>query len=619
MISPPESSQSEDNPERKGIFQHFKESRWMNDKSNEDPKHAVVDEQRYIKPTNYPRRFTEMLNEEKLAAVRNDEKDLISNLPSERQLVSNNAEEINFMPASGNFWNSVTPDADDSMDLNDDDGQHQCLGSSTAENKMETIYEHNINRIIEENADQQGSIAAQDSKDKDKQQNVTGFRLPWDNRRKQSNDDDHVLNSNKVNDAKSNKNIFEFLWERKNGNIETLVAAGHNNSAVQSGGKNAVVNEQMLEETISTPPIPIDIESELKSPSYKTSKKSFSSACSKNLNKKRSSPKIQVLFISLCSISVFSIFLYSLLYFSGFPLPALEGANLYNNLYFTKSKKYLTIFALNNLKDVSMVRNIETDLPFFWLIPCAADISIINVFGLCYNLSQASYYKERMEFANAPLHIVQNEGINLVNVDLFSARGIDRAIKGGLANSNLANVIISPHLHLMSSAFTKKHQGRLFVLLWNPIERLLEKYFTSFRTEPNLGTIRNFTKNSLENNWLTRQLSNQHHMPSSPLTSEHLETAKHILKHKFLIGKVDNMHESFERYKIYFNWKTDSYLCDDQIIINALSKLQNHIKDLNVQELNMIHNSNSFDMQLYSYAEYLFQQQGSQFFGINKF
>jgi len=91
-----------------------------------------------------------------------------------------------------------------------------------------------------------------------------------------------------------------------------------------------------------------------------------------------------------------------------------------------------------------------------------------------------------------------------------------------------------------------------------------------------------------------------------------------VLKHKFLIGKVDNIHESFERFKMYFNWKTDSYLCDDQIIINS-SKLKNHVKDLNAQELNMIYDSNSFDVQLYSYAEYLFQQQGSQIFGINKF
>jgi len=45
----------------------------------------------------------------------------------------------------------------------------------------------------------------------------------------------------------------------------------------------------------------------------------------------------------------------------------------------------------------------------------------------------------------------------------------------------------------------------------------------------------------------------------------------------------------------------------------------NHLKDLNAQELNMIYDSNSFDVQLYSYAEYLFQQQGSQIFGINKF
>ena len=211
---------------------------------------------------------------------------------------------------------------------------------------------------------------------------------------------------------------------------------------------------------------------------------------------------------------------------------------------------------------------------------------------------------------------MQNGGISFVNVDLFSTMGIDRAIKGGLANSNLADVIISPHLHLMSNVFTKKHQGRLFVLLRNPIERLLDKYVTSFRIEPGLGTMRSFTKNSSENNWLTRQLSNQ--QLETSLTSEHLEIAKNVLKHKFLIGKVDNIHESFERFKMYFNWKTDSYLCDDQIIINS-SKLKNHVKDLNAQELNMIYDSNSFDVQLYSYAEYLFQQQGSQIFGINKF
>ena len=39
---------------------------------------------------------------------------------------------------------------------------------------------------------------------------------------------------------------------------------------------------------------------------------------------------------------------------------------------------------------------------------------------------------------------------------------------------------------------------------------------------------------------------------------------------------------------------------------------------MNADEINLIYDSNSLDMELYSYAEYLFQKQGSQFFGINK-
>ena len=217
----------------------------------------------------------------------------------------------------------------------------------------------------------------------------------------------------------------------------------------------------------------------------------------------------------------------------------------------------------------------------------------------------------------------------MVNVDLFAVQGIDRATKVGLADSNLADVAISPHLRLMVNVFTNKHQGRSFVLLRNPIERLLDECYTAFMNAglniakdcisktTSASVVRNFTKFASENNWLTRQLSNQ--QLGTSLTSEHLEIAKNILKHKFLIGKVDNMHESFERFKMHFNWKTESYLCDDAIINDSLSKLKNYIHELNADEINLIYDSNSLDMQLYDYAEHLFQLQGSQFFGINKF
>ena len=125
------------------------------------------------------------------------------------------------------------------------------------------------------------------------------------------------------------------------------------------------------------------------------------SGCSKQNIMRHPSPK--VLLISLCSISVLSIGLYLLLYFSIIPFDVpFESANIYNNFYSTTKQQKINHsaalhkLAMANLKDVSISRDVETDLPFFWLIPYTADISIIDIFGQCYHLSLASNYKEKI-------------------------------------------------------------------------------------------------------------------------------------------------------------------------------------------------------------------------------
>jgi len=342
--------------------------------------------------------------------------------------------------------------------------------------------------------------------------------------------------------------------------------------------------------------------------------------CSKR--KMRPSPKI--LLICLCSISVLSITLYLLIYFS-VPQGLFGTVDLYNSYYSVNQKQNRPApLTVNYLKDVSMPRNMKHDLPFLWHIPYTVDTNIRDIFGLCYNLSQASGYKEIVYLPDTPLHIVKVGGFNYVNIDLDSEAGIDRANEVGLADSNLADVVISPHLYLMANTFTEDHQGRTFVLLRHPVELLLDKHFDSLikQDEPlTQATPQNFTTLSSENNWLTRQLSNE--QLATSLSSQHLEDAKNTLRHKFLIGKVDDIHESFQRFKMYFGWQTtESYNACEEPFLNMFiptKTSQNYEKQLNEQELKLIYDSNSLDVQLYNYAEYLFQQQGAQLFGVNKF
>ena len=119
------------------------------------------------------------------------------------------------------------------------------------------------------------------------------------------------------------------------------------------------------------------------------------SGCSKQ---KLTRPSYEILFISLCSMSVLSIGFYLLFYFSVLPMDAFFGsANLFNDFYLAKKQKQIGSHSstLQNLKDVTMSRNIETDLPFFWYIPYTVDTNVIDIFGQCYHLSQASNYKEK--------------------------------------------------------------------------------------------------------------------------------------------------------------------------------------------------------------------------------
>ena len=99
-------------------------------------------------------------------------------------------------------------------------------------------------------------------------------------------------------------------------------------------------------------------------------------------------PLPKVLLKSTCSISVLNKYLCFLLHFSIilFDVP-FEGENIYNNFYSTTRQQKinhstaLNKLEINNLKYLLMSREVEIDLSLFWLIPCAAGTSIIDILG----------------------------------------------------------------------------------------------------------------------------------------------------------------------------------------------------------------------------------------------
>merc|ERR1712157_501721 len=109
---------------------------------------------------------------------------------------------------------------------------------------------------------------------------------------------------------------------------------------------------------------------------------------------------------------------------------------------------------------------------------------------------------------------------------------------------------------------------------------------------------------------MTRYLTNE---PLSALTSNHLEIAKEILRKKFIIGTVNEIQVSFERFKAYFGWASEEKVCEQ----NQLTK-SNTDYYIGEEEKRLLKEINEFDIKLYSYAEKLFQEQGKRLFRINK-
>ena len=114
------------------------------------------------------------------------------------------------------------------------------------------------------------------------------------------------------------------------------------------------------------------------------------------------------------------------------------------------------------------------------------------------------------------LKLFQLDQTQYVNVDTTTKEGIQRASHLGLASSHLANIIISPHFHLVSSQiFSLGTPGHMFALFRYPVDRSLSMYHYLARAswDPHyilalakMSVEQYATSRYIENNWVTRFL-----------------------------------------------------------------------------------------------------------------
>jgi hypothetical protein len=311
----------------------------------------------------------------------------------------------------------------------------------------------------------------------------------------------------------------------------------------------------------------------------------------------------------------------------------------YESVGFSTTAQIMTSQSLTNLQlskslqflaDISTPFNPTTDVPLFFHMPRSGGSTVKDIMGMCLGLVEATDVGAR-----SPKHVKKvkedvvlrvvhsDDGASFVNVDTSTAKGIHRAKRMGLVESQLADVIVSQHLHPVATLFNADQPGRMFAMMRHPIERAVSMfhYLGVANWEPTYDpslayvSIEMYARSQrAEHNWAVRFLSNE---LVRNVNERHLQMAKEVLRQKCLIGLLDDKAESFMRFSQYFGWhpKTkDQTDCRDRLLNWGWSNKHAHPE---VEEgsivWELLYKKNSLDMELYEYAKELFQEQAAMF------
>lgn len=288
-------------------------------------------------------------------------------------------------------------------------------------------------------------------------------------------------------------------------------------------------------------------------------------------------------------------------------------------------EKYMSLSVQAGLAEIYTKDPSHKDTPLLWYIPRSGGGMVKNILSNCKDLVVASEVgaTQRKEGEPVPkLEIVTIYDHKYVNVDTTTISGISEAKALGLAESGMAQLIVSPRLQAASGLFSSSHRGRTFAMIRHPIERAASMfYFLKSHKVPAIVdmSLDDYSKSKhVENNWMVRMLTD--HM-SGEVGEVEFELAKKVLKEKVLIGLLEQKEESLRRFEFYFGWKytentKKQTACRTRFLVGDYrtnESAKGKVKE-GTQAWSLLIWQNKLDMKLYKYATLLFLQQGTELF-----
>uniref|UniRef100_A0A7S2H5V4 Sulfotransferase domain-containing protein n=1 Tax=Helicotheca tamesis TaxID=374047 RepID=A0A7S2H5V4_9STRA len=272
------------------------------------------------------------------------------------------------------------------------------------------------------------------------------------------------------------------------------------------------------------------------------------------------------------------------------------------------------------------------DNPVFWHIPKAGGSTVKDIIGTCHRFVMAT------EFGVTDGHDQDTEiavvypdngspgqdRSPFVNVDTTTIPGIQRAKEMGFADSGLADAIVTPFIYEANDLFTPTAKGRLFTVFRHPIDRAISLFYyiqvadwePTYSPELANWSIEDYARSDIiENNWMTRQLSNTF---EGDLNDDHLKIAMEVIRRKFLVGLMTEIEKTMERFERFFRWTyhvnpPNQENCRERLLSGGSNKNASGNKKEKPKEgddaYELLRWQNLYDLQLYNYIVQLFEEQ----------